>query len=224
MTGAATTSRARQQRDGRAERGEETRARMLDVAEALMAEHGINGVSLRRISAAAGLANTAGFQYYFSGKDALVEAIQQRRRTRFEGRRKQLLAAAPAEGREAVARAMLEVMFAPIAEAMNEQGRHVYAAFLLQLTGLAAQHSGFSALTQEPGGSIAQAMERLSALVPGIPQDLLTSRVLRLNQTFLFALLERDNAKEAGQAQATDEAFFAELYAFMAGGLLAATE
>lgn len=55
-----------------------TRTRILDAAERLIAERGFHGVSLREITAAAG-ANTAAVHYYFQYKEDLLEAVVDRR-------------------------------------------------------------------------------------------------------------------------------------------------
>lgn len=59
-------------------RGEATRTRILDAAEALFSEHGVNGASLRAIVAAAGV-NIAAVNYHFGSKSGLVEAVFARR-------------------------------------------------------------------------------------------------------------------------------------------------
>ena len=51
----------------------DTRTRILDAAERLVAERGFHGVSLREITAAAG-ANSAAVHYYFRHKEDLLEA------------------------------------------------------------------------------------------------------------------------------------------------------
>ena len=55
-----------------------TRDRILDAAEALFAEHGFATTSLRAITARAG-ANLAAVSYHFGSKDALVQAVFERR-------------------------------------------------------------------------------------------------------------------------------------------------
>jgi AcrR family transcriptional regulator len=47
---------------------------IMDAAEVLMAEHGIRGISLRRILAKAG-ANTASLHYHFGSREGLLEAL-----------------------------------------------------------------------------------------------------------------------------------------------------
>ena len=60
-------------RGGTAE-GAETRDRILRAAEVLLADQGIDGVSLREINRAAGQSNTAAVQYYFGDRDGLLTA------------------------------------------------------------------------------------------------------------------------------------------------------
>jgi AcrR family transcriptional regulator len=57
---------------------EERRQAILDVAEALFAENGIAGTSVRSILAAAG-ANVAAVHYHFGSKERLVEEVFRRR-------------------------------------------------------------------------------------------------------------------------------------------------
>lgn len=54
-----------------------TRDRILDVAEALFAERGLAGVSMRDLAARAGL-TPASLYNHFSGKDALYESVLER--------------------------------------------------------------------------------------------------------------------------------------------------
>lgn len=58
--------------------GDATRARILDAAERLFAEHGYTAVSLRRITAEAGV-NVAAIHFHFASKEALFEALFNRR-------------------------------------------------------------------------------------------------------------------------------------------------
>ncbi|MDH4322200.1 MAG: CerR family C-terminal domain-containing protein [Desulfobulbaceae bacterium] len=56
----------------------ETKTRLLDAAEHLFAENGYHGTSLRMITTAAG-ANLAAVNYHFGSKEALIEAVIERR-------------------------------------------------------------------------------------------------------------------------------------------------
>ena len=56
----------------------DTKGLILDVAERMFAENGVHAVSLRTIIAEAGV-NLAAVHYHFGSKDALVEAVFERR-------------------------------------------------------------------------------------------------------------------------------------------------
>ncbi|MCK6440152.1 MAG: TetR family transcriptional regulator [Planctomycetes bacterium] len=55
-----------------------TRDRLIDAAELLFADQGIEATSLRDVTAKAG-ANIASVNYYFQSKDGLVQAVYERR-------------------------------------------------------------------------------------------------------------------------------------------------
>ncbi len=56
----------------------ETRRRILDAAEELFMQHGFEGASMRLLTTKAGV-NLAAVNYHFGSKDALIEAVFQRR-------------------------------------------------------------------------------------------------------------------------------------------------
>lgn len=56
----------------------DTKSKILDVAEELFGEHGLDRVSIRDITDAAGV-NLASVNYHFGGKDKLIEAVFDRR-------------------------------------------------------------------------------------------------------------------------------------------------
>lgn len=76
-TGRGPAIRRRAPRPNRVN-GDLTRTRILDAAEALFAEHGFAPVSLRSITAKAGV-NVAAIHFHFASKEALVEAVINRR-------------------------------------------------------------------------------------------------------------------------------------------------
>ena len=62
----------------RRKKGDDTRLRIITVAERLFAEHGVDGVSLRQIMAAAGV-NISLINYHFGTKEGVLRAIFARR-------------------------------------------------------------------------------------------------------------------------------------------------
>jgi len=69
-----------------------TQEQIVRAAERLFARHGIEGVSLRQIGAAAGNGNNSAVQYHFGSKDQLIQAIFEDRLPRLHERRKLLIA------------------------------------------------------------------------------------------------------------------------------------
>lgn len=67
-----------------------TKTAIMDAAERLMAEHGVNGISIRAILSEAG-ANPAALHYHFGSRDKLIEAILARRGRAMNLRRRELL-------------------------------------------------------------------------------------------------------------------------------------
>jgi AcrR family transcriptional regulator len=111
----------------------QTTERLLDAAEALFAERGLDAVSVRAVNAAAG-ANVAAVHYHFGSKEALVEAVLRRRMDALGARRLAMLGALPASGALPV-RAVLEALVVPLAELSTDAagaGR-AYVRFLATL-------------------------------------------------------------------------------------------
>src|SRR3954462_1756002 len=69
-----------------------TKEQIVLAAERLFAEHGIDGVSLRQVGAAAGNGNNSAVQYHFGSKDRLVQAVFEYRLPRMQERRALLIA------------------------------------------------------------------------------------------------------------------------------------
>ena len=95
----------------------ETRDRVLDAAERLFAERGIEAVSIRDITRAAG-ANLAAINYHFGSKQELVTEIFSRRLTPLNQKRLALLDAAEqkARGKPVRLEVILEALIRPAAE------------------------------------------------------------------------------------------------------------
>lgn len=91
-----------------------TRARLLEAAEALFIEHGFESMSLRQITHRAD-ANLAAVNYHFGGKELLMHELLSKRLDRLNQERLQLLAACEqqAGGRALHASAVLSVLFVP---------------------------------------------------------------------------------------------------------------
>jgi len=112
-------------------RREATRLAIIEQAESLFADQGVDAVSLRQIGAAIGAKNTAVVAYHFGDKEALIEAILAHRLPKFERRRAEL--ASEFADSEPDMAAVLRALWLPLFEQSDAQGRRSYAAFLASL-------------------------------------------------------------------------------------------
>lgn len=108
------------------------RDKLLEAGERLFAERGLNGASLRRISAEAGTRNNYAVQSAFGDADGLLRAILAKRATAIEHRRAELLSSFVGSG-EVSLRQLLEVIFLPIIEDSRPQHPAVFAKLNLTL-------------------------------------------------------------------------------------------
>ena len=107
--------------------------RILEVAERLFAERGVNGVSLREIGVAANQRNTGAARYHFGSKEGLLDAIWRHRMEPVNGRREAMLAALDADGRGGDLRGLTEAFVYPLSEQLGEPGRPSwYLRFCIQ--------------------------------------------------------------------------------------------
>src|SRR4051812_35875976 len=95
--------------------------RLLDAAEALLDQHGIDGVSARSIGIAAGHRNTAAVNYHFGDRAELVRAVLARHAEVLNVRRNAMLdALGPSPPLEATIHCILHPLVALLAD---ESGR-----------------------------------------------------------------------------------------------------
>jgi AcrR family transcriptional regulator len=207
-----------------------TRALLTATAERLFAEKGMEGVSLRAISAAAGQANNVAVQYHFNDRRGLITAIISGRLVDFERRRGELLAAVAEEGRALDARGLVEILFRPMSETLDEQGRNVHARFLLHFTTEADRwmvvdhpiNAWLDAAARDGASPTVQALDMLAERLDPLPPALVRQRISHLMRMFLGALIERENAIAYGRPAASLEQEIQEQLNMITAALVAA--
>lgn len=111
-------------------RRDATRDALIDAAERLIAEVGLESTSTRQIAAAIGALNTNVVAYHFGSKDALVQAVLHRRLPELDRRRGELLAALDARGGTPTVLELMTVFALPLFEQTGANGQHSFARFL----------------------------------------------------------------------------------------------
>jgi AcrR family transcriptional regulator len=95
--------------------GKRTRERLLNVAEQLFGERGIDAVSLREIRLAAGARNAAAVQFHFENRTGLLGALTERHMPGIAAIQRELYESVLADDREYDARSLVEVLVRPAA-------------------------------------------------------------------------------------------------------------
>lgn len=172
-----------------------TRIKIMEAAERLFADRGIDGVALREIAAYAEQGNNTAVQYHFGTKEQLVYEIFDYRTNLFEPQRAAMLAQAEQAGQLTDARVLLEIMCLPHLSIADEKGAHPYSAFLAQyLTRTRAIGIPHPYDDPEVPVPALRLVRRLIVeRVNYVPPDVLRLRVGLCKLMFLNMLMRRDS-------------------------------
>lgn len=113
-------------------RGDDARSALIETAERLFAERGVEAVSLRDVSAAAGQRNHSAAQYHFGDRAGLIAAVYEARMSVVNERRLGLLAQLDQRETCADLPALVEVFVAPLVGVVAETAGW-YGRFVAQL-------------------------------------------------------------------------------------------
>jgi AcrR family transcriptional regulator len=164
--------------------------RLIEAAEALYGRHGLEGVSLRQISIAAGTGNNYAVQYHFGDIAGLIRAILMKRIPEIELKMARVLAKTKAQGRLAETRALVEVLFRPLFEHVNDRGDRAHARFVLALLSSPAGAQHFIGLLNLM--PIADhVFDLLNASKPDIPPQFLRERQRLITIMVLTSVFNR---------------------------------
>lgn len=114
----------------------DTRERLLDTAEVLFAQKGLE-VSLREITSTAG-ANVAAVNYHFGSRDGLINAVMARHAKPINDERIRILGELLARSETPTVREVVEAFLRPLAERITSQAhrQRLFAQFMGRMTAL----------------------------------------------------------------------------------------
>ena len=180
-------------------RGAAARLGMIEVAERLIAERGVGGVSLREIGTQAGQRNTAAARYHFGSKEALVDAVFRYRMEPINERRLAMLDELDREGRGHDMRSLVEAYVFPLAEMLGDPGRSSwYLRFCMKaglVEGTSAAELGRDAWTR----GVYVVRERLFGLLGDLPPEVRRDRWSFLASYIAHTLADREALVESGR-------------------------
>lgn len=205
-------------RDRPNSRGAATRLQIVETAERLFAERGIESVPLRDIAVAAGQKNNAAVQYHFGDRAGLLKAILAHRATRSEQVRSELFADLIVGDSRPTVRDLVRAFVLSLAGHVEEDSH--YLAFLSRHI---IEHGGYSGLEGAVGESVVATFVRVLAdLLPEIPRPVLDERWLVVMTTCVHTLSRYQIALHAGSLPAPLDELLDDLVDFLAAGVEAA--
>lgn len=204
--------------------GRRTRERLLDVAEQLFGERGIDAVSLREIRLAAGARNAAAVQFHFENRSGLLHALIERHMPEIAALQQGLFDALIATGRENDVRSLVEVLVRPAAVYLvrgpSERAWVKIMSNLLQRPDL--QVSQMVSSAPEIATKVGTAL--YNQLAERMPEAIAAERLVTLAQTSLHLCADRSRVQdnETGARVHLPDAMFVEnLVDMVCGALLA---
>ena len=201
----------------------DTRSRILDAAESLLVQHGLDATTLRMITAAA-QANLAAANYHFGSKEALIEAVFRRRLTWLNEQRIAALDALEVEAKGAPLkpRQIVESFFGvAIRMAADKNGGQTF----MRLLGRAyTEPTEFvrSFLAEEYAAVIARYKAAFFKALPDVPQEEFLRRFHFMMGALSYAVSGADALSILGPIDDSNpDALYARLMSFLIGGLRA---
>ena len=193
-----------------------TRDKLLDCAEALFGDHGLEGVSLRTINTRAGL-SPAALHYHFGSKDALLEALLERRMPALMERRRRLLDELSAATEPPTTRGVLTALVLPLVELVAE-GREDGLRYLRLIHRLQADRNldPQFVIDRWPGG-VGRLVPLLRKANPSMPLSVIEFRL-----SLVIELMLQSLAHGAPPTGADFDAHVSALLDFLTGGFDAA--
>jgi AcrR family transcriptional regulator len=209
----------------------DTQRRLLDAAERVLMRHGIEGASLRMITAEAGV-NLAAANYHFGSKEGLVEAVFRRRLAWLNDERMRRLDALEAASAGAPLRPsqILEAFFGTLFQ-MGENEALGGMTFLRLIGRTLTEPAAFirSFFAGAYDDVVRRYKKALVRALPGVPEEEIAWRFHFMLGAMSYAISGIDSLRVVGGIEVADEIPDAEaarrlrarLMPFLLGGLRA---
>lgn len=200
-----------------------TITRIIEVAERLFADHGIGGVSMRRIAREAGQKNVMAARYHFDSKEGLVRSIYEKRTEEDDRRRLYYLSTLCASGLDQDLRTILAATLRPLADELDSgPSGWNYLRFQIQVRIHSAQLYREIILEGPYGEGVRLAMEMARKILPVMPEPVLSGRFDFAIELTLSAFAERARQLARGEQTSDTNLQFVSILIDSIAGMLAA--
>jgi AcrR family transcriptional regulator len=178
-------------------------------AERLFASRGVEGVSLRDVSADAGQRNHSAAQYHFGDRAGLIAAVYENRMHLVDARRQALLDVLRADGRGTDVRSLVQALVVPLVDVVATTDGW-YGRFLARTRW---EPDAWQALFDLPAAASLNVVLRLldRALAADLPPALRRSRVDQLMTLLVGTIGGWEGAHDRGQRRLPRSVLVSEL-------------
>lgn len=204
-----------------------TRDAILDAAEHLFAEQGHDKTSMRQITKAAEV-NLSAVNYHFGSKDALIEAVFQRRLDALNNERLRILDTleAQAGGQPLKPSVIVEAYFGPLVRHACSAGAERRVFMPLQSNNQSDPNGAISAMFAAERSVVAHRFTRaLLASLPGVPEAEIIWRFHFMLGATAYAIMGAESSSQVmnlhGDTSLDADVLLGRLMAFLLGGLRA---
>ncbi len=192
-----------------------TRAKLIDCAERLIAQYGIQAVSPRRIALAAGQKNESAIHYHFGGKDELMLALHTARMIPINQRRRAMLAKMERTGMIDDMRELVAAFIIPLVETIDETSPDSggYVCFLSHLFDDRRMRDRQLARAKD-AAPLRRVYRLLRQHAPGLSDMLWKERLRTMASAAVQAMADRARqvaAREPGWTEMSAEVFASQL-------------
>ncbi len=187
----------------------DTRLALIRAAERLFAERGVDAVSLREVSKAAGLRNNSAVLYYFESRERLIDAILERHSVPIQLRYEAQLDLIEQGVAQPVLRQMFDMIVRPLVARLDDaDGGFAFISISAQLT----VNPRFP-LNLRPVSSSATVMRLVSVMLPlvQIPPELLPLRMERISALIYSSIIGWHRMTSGGDNGISREVFTSDL-------------
>ncbi|WP_420995279.1 TetR/AcrR family transcriptional regulator [Cupriavidus sp. 30B13] len=179
----------------------ETARRMLEIAERLFAEHGVELVPLRQIVVEAGQRNRSALHYHFGSREALVSQLLNFRLAHINKVRNSYLDEVEAAGLAGDVRAIVEASISALADTIRDTPWGArYVQVLAQAT-FSPSLVNAELIDPDAMTGVLRARRMIAAALPGLPRKVLHHRQVWFNNSVVYSLAQWCRRKGALRGQ-----------------------
>ncbi|RCW63621.1 TetR/AcrR family transcriptional regulator [Pseudorhodoferax soli] len=178
---------------------------LLETAQRLFAERGIDAVSMREIAREAGQRNNSALHYHFGSKEALVRAILQAGMRELDILRNDYISRLLATERQRDVRGLVEALVWPLASKLMTSNGNTYNRFLAAVQ-LHPDIELSAATADDIDRGFRRVYQYMGPALPELPETLLRQRYLSAISYLFFSLadFERVSARRSRKNRGFD--------------------